>query len=257
MIPKRIHQTWKSKTSNPSIDVLRNTWIEQHPGFTYHYYDDTDIADFICRYFDERVQSVFKRIKNGSLKADFFRYCVLYVHGGVYVDVDISCIVPLTDVLCFDTDELVSASDFQERDHQPPNNDYRLDTMYQAFLCAKPFHPFLRYMINYMCFVISSNLFKHDVFRIGGPEAFSNCFDEYRKERTSITDRPCFKKICYREANNPLFKNEIKIVSHLHECEYLGYNRVVFARCQHPLDRGDNPHYHNDREVYRDTGLYD
>lgn len=257
MIPKRIHQTWKTKTSNPSIDVLRKTWIDHHPSFEYHYYDDIDIARFISKYFDERVQSTFKRIRNGSLKADLFRYCVLYICGGVYIDVDISCIVPLTEVLCFEKEELVSASDFQERDYQLPNNNYRLDTMYQAFLCAKPFHPFLKYMINYMCFVISKNLFKNDVFRIGGPEAFANCLDEFRKERLHINDRPFFKKNPYREANNPLFNNEITIVSHLHECEYLGYNRVIFAKCQHPLDRENNPHYHMNREKYRYTGLYD
>lgn len=256
MIPQKIHQTWKTKTINTSIDVLRKTWIDNHPSFDYYYYDDNDIEHFVETYFDTRVQSVFKRIKNGSLKADFFRYCVLYIHGGVYIDVDISCILPLTNIVNFDKDELVSASDFQERDYQRLNCDYRLDTMYQAFLCAKQFHPFMKYMINYMCFIITNNLFKNDIFRIGGPEAFSTCLDKFRKESLHISERPFFKQTIYREANNSKLKNDIKLVSHLHECEYLGYNKVVFAKCQHPLNRENNPHYHIDEDVYKDTGLY-
>ena len=257
MIPKIIHQTWKSKISNPSIDNLRQTWIDKHPSFKYFYYDDNDIDHFLYKYFDERVLSSYKRIINGSLKADFFRYCVLFIHGGVYVDVDVSCILPLTSgIICFDKDELVSASDFQERDYQPQNGNYRRDMIYQGFMCSQPFHPFLKYMINYMCFIISNNLFKNDIFRIGGPEAFANCFDKFRKQNVHISERPFFKDIEYREANNSLLQPEIKIVSHIHQCEYLGYNRKVFAKCQHQLNRENNPHYHLDREVYAEHGLY-
>jgi len=253
MIPKWIHQTWKTKNSNPQVDRLRLSWIDMHPGFKYTLYDDNDVDRFIRVHFDDRVYTTYKRIINGSLKADFFRYCVLYIHGGVYVDVDLCCIRSLIDgIVCFDTDTLVSASDYQERDHQQPNHDYRRDVIFQGFLCTEPFHPFMQYMINYMCFVMSHGLFKHDIFRIGGPQAFTDRFDELYFPKT----RPLSSNIVLREANNNLLKNKIKLVSHLHECEVLGYNRNVFATCQHPINREHTPHYSQDFDKYVQTGYY-
>ena len=48
MIPKWIHQTWKTKEPDPFIDALRATW--QFPGFKYSFYDDNDIDLFIQRH---------------------------------------------------------------------------------------------------------------------------------------------------------------------------------------------------------------
>ena len=241
MIPKWIHQTWKTKEPDPFIDDLRATW--QFPGFKYSFYDDNDIDLFIQRHFDGRIYRNYKRIVNGTLKADFFRYCVLYVHGGVYVDVDLACLKPLDTVIDFFTDTLVTAADYQEKDHQPKNRDYRRDCVYQAFLCCQPFHPLMKYMINYMCFVMDNNLYPRDIFRIGGPEAFADAYDRLYRNVSP-------KKYHLREANNDVLPG-IKIVSHLHECEYLGYNKQVFARCQLPVSRKGTPHYsHGASDLY-------
>lgn len=247
MIPKWIHQTWKSKEPDTEIDRLRQSWISAHPDFKYSFYDDHDILQFIRKYFDERVSRTYRRITNGSLKADFFRYCVLYIHGGVYVDVDLMCLRPLTEgIIDFDLDDLITATDYQERDDQPKNHMYRRDCIYQAFLCAQPFHPFIKYMINYMCFVMSNDLYKMDIFRIGGPEAFANGYDEFFKNHYP-------KHVVLREANNPDLK--IKLVSHLHNCEYLGYNKLIFAKCQCPLNRTHTPHYNSLQFITR--GVYE
>jgi hypothetical protein len=256
MIPKWIHQTWKTKATNPQVDRLRLSWIDMHPGFKYTLYDDTDIDRFIRAYFDDRVYTTYKRILNGSLKADFFRYCVLYIHGGVYVDIDLCCVRSLGDgIVCFDTDALVSASDYQEQDFQSPNQYYRRDVIFQGFLCAEPFHPFMQYMINYMCFAMSYDLFKRDIFRIGGPQAFADRFDElyFPKRRTPVSSS---SNVVLREANNHLLQNKIKLVSHLHDCEVLGYDRKVFATCQHPVNRDHTPHYSRDFDEYVETGYY-
>lgn len=212
---------------------MRSTW--QFPGFKYSFYDDQDIDAFIRRHFDHRVYRSYKRILNGALKADFFRYCVLYVHGGVYVDVDLACLTSLENVVDFYTDTLVTAADYQEKDFQPRNRDYRRDCVYQAFLCCQPFHPLMRYMINYMCFVMDHNLHPRDIFRIGGPNAFADAYDRLYRNASP-------NKYHLREANNGVLPG-IKLVSHLHECEYLGYNRHVFARCQLPFPRQGGTHY--------------
>lgn len=245
MIPKWIHQTWKSKQG---VDHLTSTWTDHHPGFKHTLYDDHDIENFVFKYFDSRVYYIYKRITNGSLKADFFRYCVLYIHGGVYVDIDITCLKPLSEgIIDFESDTLVSAADYQEKDFQPNNNGYRRDCVYQAFLCAQPFHPFMKYMINYICFIITNDMYKYDIFRIGGPEAFANGYDTFYHNKFP-------NHLTLRESNNDRLRN-IKLVSHLHECEYLGLNRIVFAKCQHPVPRDLTPHYNSEYFIQR--GFYE
>ena len=32
---------------------------------------------------------MFKDLKIGAHKADFFRYCILYIYGGIYIDIKI------------------------------------------------------------------------------------------------------------------------------------------------------------------------
>jgi hypothetical protein len=89
-------------------------------------------------------------------------------------------------------------------------------------------------------------LYKHDIFRIGGPEAFANGYDVFYNNVFP-------KHITLREANNP-YLTDIKMVSHLHECEFLGHNRIIFAKCQHEVPRSDTPHYNS--EHFFNQGLY-
>ena len=71
-----------------------NSWIEQNPEYEYHLFDDNDINQFIVKEFPEYV-SAYKKIKQGAVKADFWRYLILYRYGGVYADIDCRCMVSL------------------------------------------------------------------------------------------------------------------------------------------------------------------
>jgi mannosyltransferase OCH1-like enzyme len=131
MIPKVIYQTWVSKSKNESVDLNRITWIQSNPTFKYEYFDDHDIEIFITRYFDKRITACYKRILNGSLKADMFRYCILYVKGGVYIDIDIKCTTPLNKVFDFENTAFIVATDLC-------STATSKDTLYQGFLAAEP-----------------------------------------------------------------------------------------------------------------------
>lgn len=42
---------------------------------------------FLDRYFIPRFAQAFRDLKCGAHKADLFRCCVLYIYGGVYLDI--------------------------------------------------------------------------------------------------------------------------------------------------------------------------
>lgn len=90
VIPKKIHQTWKVRDTS---DGFHTQLITRHgqlnPEWEIMFYDDNDIEDFLRRYFPSTILNAYLRINSryGAARADFFRYCVLYVHGGVYLDI--------------------------------------------------------------------------------------------------------------------------------------------------------------------------
>ena len=57
-----------------------------------------------------KVYDAYTRIKPGAFKSDLWRYCVLYVYGGFYIDIDSICLGTLDMFVKKDT-EFVAATD--------------------------------------------------------------------------------------------------------------------------------------------------
>ena len=87
-IPRIIHQTFIGKELPKRIESKTVSWRELN-GFDYKFYDDEAVISFIDRYFTADVLSAYNNLIPFAYKADLFRYCVLYIEGGIYVDVDL------------------------------------------------------------------------------------------------------------------------------------------------------------------------
>lgn len=64
----------------------------ENPQFEYYLYDDADCIQFIQEHFEDDVLDAFHRLIPGAYKADLWRYCVLYIHGGIYLDIKMCCV---------------------------------------------------------------------------------------------------------------------------------------------------------------------
>lgn len=104
MIPKRIFQTWKSKTDIPeNMAHWQSTWKKHNPDYHYELWDDDDNRDFIKTYYPwflQKYDSYDVMIK----RADAVRYFHLYHYGGIYVDMDFECIRNFDDILNIESD---------------------------------------------------------------------------------------------------------------------------------------------------------
>jgi hypothetical protein len=90
-IPKVIYQTWPTKNLPPKMADCVENLKRSNPGFEYHLYDDADCRAFIKEYFDPDVADAYDALLPGAFKADLWRYCVLYIWGGFYVDIKFIC----------------------------------------------------------------------------------------------------------------------------------------------------------------------
>jgi mannosyltransferase OCH1-like enzyme len=83
--------------NNMNQTLINN--INNNPEFNFYVYDDKMCKEFIQNNFDSSILEVYNGLKPGAYKADLFRYCILYVHGGVYMDVKFKLHIKLKDLI--------------------------------------------------------------------------------------------------------------------------------------------------------------
>ena len=87
MIPKKLHFTYKTECVPEKFQRNLTLWKKMCPDWEMHYYSDTMIFDFFEEHFPEYLSDLSK-VTVGSVLADVFRYALLYIHGGMYTDID-------------------------------------------------------------------------------------------------------------------------------------------------------------------------
>ena len=87
VIPNQVFQTWSTKLLPPSMFQTRERLIKKNPSTKFFLYDDKECEDFIKENFDSNVYTAFKNLIPGAYRADLWRYCILYINGGIYLDI--------------------------------------------------------------------------------------------------------------------------------------------------------------------------
>ncbi len=94
MISKIIHQTWKSYLLPKNMDFCVNSWKIKNLDYKYYLWSDEDICNFVTEYYPQYL-NLLNNAKLGIQKADIFRILALYHYGGIYVDIDFECLLPI------------------------------------------------------------------------------------------------------------------------------------------------------------------
>lgn len=92
VVPLKIYQTWHTKELPENMKLSVDRMKRRHPRFEHFLFDDNDCRNFISENFDGPVLNAFDNIIPGAYKADLWRYCVLYINGGIYLDIKYNCI---------------------------------------------------------------------------------------------------------------------------------------------------------------------
>lgn len=117
-IPKKIHQIYTKgahvlpKEILVSVDQLK----ERNPGWEYFFYDERRIIEYIDKHYGKEMLSIYLSIdpKYGAARADLFRYLLIYIEGGVYLDIKSSCSIPLDKIIKEDCEILLCSWDNKE-----------------------------------------------------------------------------------------------------------------------------------------------
>jgi hypothetical protein len=227
IIPLNIFQNWS--TINLPIKMKENVELlkKQNPEFNHYLYDENACREFIKYNFHEDVLYSFDKLKPGSYKSDLWRYCVLYIHGGIYLDINYSCVnnfklLHLTDKEYYVNDTFyknVWRGVYNGLIVSLPYNDKLLKTIYYIVECVKN----IFYIKYYNIDTIDSTI-------LTGSIAFSKQFHYTEIQQFTLNFSECSNYIMFNDKNS-LYKencNEINIDIEYYADLYKKYNVYNF-----------------------------
>jgi len=137
LIPKKIFQTFETTQLPEGMSKACLSWKIKNSEWEYYFFDKNDRIEFIKKHFRKDVLQAYLTLIPGAFKADLWRYCVLYIEGGVYVDADTICELPLDNWILGDAHFIATRDDPMA--HKWLGN---------AFIGTVPQNPILKDCIN-------------------------------------------------------------------------------------------------------------
>ena len=92
IIPLKTFTCWHTKDLPPLMKQNYEILITMHPMFEHKLFDENECREFIETNFDNFVLEAYDRLIPSSYKSDLWRYCVLFINGGIYFDIKFQCV---------------------------------------------------------------------------------------------------------------------------------------------------------------------
>jgi FkbM family methyltransferase len=175
IIPNNIFLTWETKIDTISPEMLNfiNSWKKHNNNYKINFYDSSDRYNFIKDNFDFDVQDAYNRLKPGAFKCDLWRYCILYIYGGFYADIDTKCLSSL-DTLKQENIDFICPIDLN------PNIGCQYN-LSNGFIGSIPKHPILKMCIDHIVQVINKYSPNNNIIisNISGPGCLGININKY------------------------------------------------------------------------------
>lgn len=91
-IPHIIYQTYQSEKLPEKMLESNNKLKLLNSEFSFELFNDNDCRQFIEENFNKCVLEAFDNLIPGAFKSDLWRYCILYLNGGIYLDIKFGAI---------------------------------------------------------------------------------------------------------------------------------------------------------------------
>ncbi len=205
VIPLHIYQTWSTKNLKPAMLQRVEQLKAQNPAFEHHLYDDADCREFIKEHFKPDVLDAYDNLIPGAYKADLWRLCVLFINGGIYMDIKLACINGFKLIELTEAEHLVL-------DRLPPLS------IYNALMVARPGNPLLYQAIRRIVSNVQNRFYGSNALEPTGPLMLGNLILSTANSQTS----PCPVNIDikhYKDGGYLIYKNQFVIST-----EYPEYN---------------------------------
>jgi mannosyltransferase OCH1-like enzyme len=183
-IPKIVFQTSRSRCITPRLYELTTRW--RFKGWSYYFYDDNAIMRLFHEESEEfpHLKLLTRCIDYGTIKADLWRYLILWKYGGLYADLD-----------------SVPTSKFTVNTIKPMDDSlFVVESYYllsQYFMSLSPKHPLMYYSLQRSLFKLleATDTGKFNAALLTGPHALHAGFTQFMKDAGVKVREPMFEPV--------------------------------------------------------------
>ena len=149
MIPKQIFFTHEDQSK--IIEEIFQEWKLHNPDFTFHFFNSERRVQFIKKHYPEFLKYYLSTNDHyGALRADIWRYLVIYHHGGVYIDHKVRILKPIETSIDLDAEMCVSYKGNKRSLYTIVKNWFGGEELVQYFFAAEKKSKSLKKVIDLM-----------------------------------------------------------------------------------------------------------
>jgi hypothetical protein len=118
MIPKIIHQTWKSNNLPIIFQKIYDYNKSTNDNFEYMLWTDDNSGLYIDEFIKKeypKIYEIYQKIELGVQKSDIARLAILHYYGGIYIDLDILLLKNIENLFDYNLDKLYFALEPKEQ----------------------------------------------------------------------------------------------------------------------------------------------
>lgn len=201
-IPKLLHQTWKTQQIPAEFRRWQQSCMERHKGWVYKLWTDDDNRRFIATHYPWFLNT-YVNYPTAIMRVDAVRYFILLFHGGVFLDLDYECLLPL-DGLIKDRRFVIGVEPQEHARLTQPRIRRLKKLLCPTVMASEVGHPFL----HHVCQELVQSSANPGVLDATGPFFLSTVYNLYHeKEYLSIIEAgrlyPLSKPECRRSTHDP------------------------------------------------------
>lgn len=197
IIPLKLFTSWHTKDLPPLMKQNYDKLKTDNPEFEHYLFDENDCKTFIKNNFDEEVFNAYNHLLPCAYKSDLWRYCVLYINGGIYVDIKFKCSNGFKFISLTEREFFVK--------------DIRPKYIYNALIVTLPKNNKLLNAINQIVLNVKNKYYGENPLFPTGPALLGNYFNE-------------------KDFNNFSLYHKFTVIKNVLEEYYIIYNDNIIVR---------------------------
>ena len=188
---KKIHQIWFQGERNApkKLQGFSEKWKTLNPSYQHRVWEETTMDAFISKHYPN-YYSRYRELPHMIQKIDFFKYAILNIEGGFYIDMDVECLRPL------ELPDKYTTSDFiASRNPTMAHENLVLTGMVEfynnAVLYSRPSSPILKLLMKRTFKIDCAGIEKTEcVFFTTGPIIYTRIIDTFKHSKLTINIIP-------------------------------------------------------------------
>jgi mannosyltransferase OCH1-like enzyme len=169
IIPLDVYTCWHTRDLPPLMKKNYEKLISDNPKMSFHLYDENECREFIKTHFDPYVLNAYDSLIPCSYKSDLWRYCILFIKGGIYMDIKFQCVNNFRLIALTEQEHFV-------RDRDPPGG-----TLTGLMVC-KPDNPILFNCIRQIVRNVQTKFYGDSALSPTGPNLLGLFFSKIEKK---------------------------------------------------------------------------